>query len=473
MHEDSKRKGGLCPLDFALGWPAGLKTLLRFGHDPRSALELSIYFGDLESTRILLGADGFALAINPLIVHGASVQEIQEIQECVIDALKAKREQLRTIGLENSAAGELQLSDFLGQETVPNPKGVVMWNDLRRKGVEVRRELFPGRATTVFAYLDSESRLDFAERLYNAGFESVDGAEKTVGTPLLNLVSQTSLGTGSSYDLVAWLLKKQASPYFGADGSFPSMLFYFAILYDSLRSDQRFSTEILPLTSSLCNPMCTDDCSCYCSSLGGCLPAHKLWTCDPCRSSHGRCQSTNRAVLSLRLQEWLIFSQLDELVTSMYLDEICRLEIFDRLGLAHTCCTAFGGLYVKRKTVDEEKRMELHDEDAVLIEQLELIMQEYKRLKGGCTETLLEFWGKWWARIDMILPELSPKERCRRKSLERDFCHFNDDLSIAEFQKEAHKLSELRAATEENALRNLGYYGWDFSDVIRTHLRCL
>lgn len=419
---------------------------------------------------MLLVAKDFSLSANPLIMLRASELGDSVIQKCVIDALRDRREQLRAMAVEHLPTLKPNLHKCLSGERVLNAKALDVWNTLRIEGIKVGKELFPGTMVTVFQCVSSESRLEFLEALYNAGFESIDGAHRSLGTPLLLLLDPSRLGRANSFDLIAWFLKKQASPYFIANHSFPTALFYLAIEYDSLRCDSKFLRETLPLVSSVCDPLYTDDCSCFCSSRGGCLVAHKLWSCDPHMPNHDTCLPKSRAILSTRLREWLQFAQVDEAVASVYYGEMCRLEIFDRLGLAHTCCTVFEGFHIKRKTFDEEMRNELHEEDAVLSEQLKLILEEYGRLKGSYPGTKLEFWERWWARLDMILPELSPQERCRchRPDREPRWCNtkFTGDI-----QRKIRVLSDLRAAAEESALRKMGYYGWEFEDVIRMHLQ--
>lgn len=468
--KDSERNGGLYPLDLALRWPSGLQKLLEFGHDPKYTLELSIHLRDLVSTKALLKAENFSLSANPLILCGASEVDDPLIQKCVIDALTHGREQLRAVAVEHLPTLKSNLHECLSGERVLNARALDVWNALRIAGVDVDKKLFPGRMVTIYQFVSSQSRLDFLEALHTAGFESVDGAHRSLGTPLLRLLNYTNLGQTNNDDLIAWFLEKQASPYFIAEHSFPTALFYLSFDYHSLRCNSKFLRETLPLVSSVCDPLYTDDCYCFCSSRGGCLVAHKLWSCDPHMLNHDTCLLKTRAVLTTRLQEWLQFAQIDEAVASVYYDEMCRVEIFDRLGLAHTCCTVFDGFYVKRKTFEEEMRNELHEEDSTLREQLELIIEEYQRLKGIYPGTILEFWERWWARLDMILPELSPQERCRRDRSGND-SGWHDIKPGSDIQRKIRVLSNLRAVAEESALRKLGYYGWGFEDVIRMHLQ--
>jgi hypothetical protein len=94
-------KSGLYPLDFALGWPDGLQWLLEAGYKPEGTLELSIFVGDIESTRILLEADGFALAKFSAILYIASCSDKSDMHSLVVDSLKKKAGQVFDILLWN------------------------------------------------------------------------------------------------------------------------------------------------------------------------------------------------------------------------------------------------------------------------------------------------------------------------------------------------------------------------------------
>jgi hypothetical protein len=74
------------------------------------------------------------------------------------------------------------------------------------------------------------------------------------------------------------------------------------------------------------------------------------------------------------------------------------------------------------------------------------------------------FWHLWWTKVDEILPELSPEERCRCKGLNRFGNNFSDML-----EDKTKLLSERRAQIEAGALRSKGYYGNDFLDIIHLH----
>ncbi|KAF2266126.1 hypothetical protein CC78DRAFT_542831 [Lojkania enalia] len=445
---------GLYPLDFALGWPDGWNMLLEAGYKAETTLELSISIGDLESTMILLEAKGFSLAEHPSILVIASQSDSLDVQRAIIGALKKCRENLRNIALENLFDKETDGQGLL-QESVSDSRAIKVWNELLKRGIPVPKELHPGHFPTIFALVRSICRVEFLDALYDAGFEFVDGEHKSIGTPLLEMLRSKAWEYSNGLNLVRWFINKQANLNFTTDDSFPTILFYFAIV---------FLKELAPLATSFCDPLRTDGCSCYCSSLKGCLPPHKLWICNPQMKDHKGCMSITKALLNSSLEKWVQLCRLDRAQTTLYYNEMSRVEIFDRLGMAHTCCTYSDRPRISKETMEEVQQGQLRDEDSQLSGQLNLIMEAYEQLRKEYTGNFPDFWAHWWVQVDEILPELSPEERCRCKGLDRLGKDFHTSI-----RERVKFLSEYRAKVEENALKANGYYGMQFVDVIRLH----
>jgi len=462
-------KSGLYPLDFALGWSYGLRKLVEVGYEVKYALQLAISLGDLESAHILLEAKGFALATEPLVLQETSKSKDEALQRLVIDSLKNRRQRLRSLALATLFDQEIGDSALL-QEKVLDEKASDVWNRLIKKGIHVPRELHPGFLPTIFCFVASYSSTKFLDALYETGFESVDGANKSIATPLLILLCRENpWRSRNGYDLVKWFIDRQASLNFTAEWSFPTVLFYFAIAYSKstripCQRTATFLKALVPPTTSVCDPLGSDGCSCHCSSLNGCLPIHKIWTCDPLEMNHEKCRLVTKTWLETCVEEWFQLCGLNETQIALQYREICRLEIFDRLGMAHTCCTYGEKMKIIRRTMDEDKQMQLQEEDFDLAKQLNLVMEAYERMRRGYVGDFRCFWNLWWLKVDEILPELSPEERCRCKGLGR----YRNDFSVM-LEEKAKLLSEKRAKIEADALRRKGYYGSDFLDVIRLH----
>lgn len=120
-------KSGLYPLDFALGWPDGLQLLLEAGYKPEGALQLSISVGDIESTRILLEANGFALAKFPAILYIASCSDKSDMHSLIVDSLKKSRTSLRHFALEHFTTYNENFAGLL-EEKVLDSRAVEVWN---------------------------------------------------------------------------------------------------------------------------------------------------------------------------------------------------------------------------------------------------------------------------------------------------------------------------------------------------------
>ncbi|MCJ1236848.1 hypothetical protein MMC14_004830 [Varicellaria rhodocarpa] len=163
------------------------------------------------------------------------------------------------------------------------------------------------------------------------------------------------------------------------------------------------------------------------------------------------------------LETWLGLCRLDEAQSGFYYEEACQLEVFDLLGMAHTCC-AYKGLEAR---LPEESREQLREEDEDLKAQLGLIMQAYRKGVKRHVGDLKEFWINWMQKLNEILPELAPEERCRRRCL--NFPEYRDYKLCADYSEKETKWHYHRSEIEEKALTKNGYSGLDFLDVNQLH----
>jgi hypothetical protein len=463
-------RSGLYPLDFALGWPDGLQWLLEVGYKPEGTLELSIFVGDVESTRILLEADGFALAGYPVLLCVASSSDRPEMHSLVVDVLKKSRNKLRQFALEHLPVYGEDCTDLL-EDKVLDSRAVEVWRKLLHLPIPVPTELYPGNLPSVYSAIDDYSRVGFLDALYDHGFENIDGSGISKWTPFQNLVTKRAWSTGNGLAVLKWFIDKKASLHFITVDSFPNILFYFAIAYSELiRGIIRINSKItldalVSEAAASCNPLCTDSCSCYCSSLGGCLPLHKIWVCNPRWTAHEGCKSMTTAVLMSTLDKWVQICRMDEAQIMLYYQEMCRLEIFDRLGMAHTCCTYTATYSIERKSMEDEEQRRLQDEDSILKCQLTAIMKAFGNLRNEYPGDVKDFWMHWWQRVNEILPELNPEERCRCKGLNREDKNFQSLL-----RDKSQALSELRADIERGIGESKEFKDKAFDKVIDMHL---
>jgi len=107
------------------------------------------------------------------------------------------------------------------------------------------------------------------------------------------------------------------------------------------------SSSMIRLVVRFCDPLARDDFRCPCSS-GGCLPFHKFRNGIPvkpqCRQQK-RCTTCEQyewipkhwTDISETLFSWIEECRLSDVQIQEYLRDACRLEVFTRLEMPHTC----------------------------------------------------------------------------------------------------------------------------------------
>lgn len=157
-----------------------------------------------------------------------------------------------------------------------------------------------------------------------------------------------------------------------------------------------------------------------------------------------------------------------EAETQRHIREYVRREIFERLGMAHTCCRYNHQTFRKYKDpVAEETRQELQAEDAEANEQLGVFMQAfavYMISPQVSSSSMRDIWTGWWDMVDQILPPLLPWERGKR------YCETYKEPPADIVQR----LHERSAERRRTALERAGYYSHegsvDFINIVRDHM---
>lgn len=443
-HHSGDARKRLSPPELAIGWPSGLQRLIEVGFSVLRALCLSIHIEDLTSTKLLLTADNFPgedLRGWADVFHEVSRSNNPEMQDLVIENLARRRRSLAELAIQHLPEEEL-LDLGLSHQRVLDSAALTVYGRLRERSVHVPSALVPPLLSpyghehlSVYQFLCRSFCLSphphagilslrLLDSLCENGFCPLAEAAGLWKTPLL-LLSEALTKTrvrghvailmDNTLPFIHWLLDRGARPESTHGYSFPSVLFYVAIHYGwCLRNGT------LPLTvpferlcqrlTSLSNPTHPDGCYCYCSDLG-CLPAHKFWKCNGVWWSHDCCEPGTRRSLSEALEQWINVCRLDEAQSQLCHRAICRLEVFDRLGMAHTCCKSVDGKL--RSWIPREEREQLQAEDQELNQQLDLIMQAYESSRERYIGGVRGFWEHWWSTFDEILPEIEPEQRCR------------------------------------------------------------
>ena len=321
---------------------------------------------------------------------------------------------------------------------------------LHQFGVSVPESLYPGQRPLLLSFNISCPLGGFAlaQALFENKICELDPTfEET--TPLLSLFQETVTGEQKE-TMIRWFLERGAAATFRSSYMLPNLLFYLATVYDSsaiyqptfgspaLREvysnrlgdlkpggwyvsevkERKTTTGIIRLVSRFCNPMERDTCRCACS-YAGCLPLHKFRNGIAMRR---RRDITSWAVrwapkrwtrISETTISWTDDCQLSESQKTDFLRDACRLEVFTRLGMGHTCCIfeATSSTFPRRQERDEETCRELDEEDVELREQLELIMEAYDKAAAMYSGAIEEFWAWWWATLQALLPEIPAEER--------------------------------------------------------------
>ncbi|KAM0811713.1 putative Fungal N-terminal domain-containing protein [Seiridium cardinale] len=146
--------------------------------------------------------------------------------------------------------------------------------------------------------------------------------------------------------------------------------------------------------------------------------------------------------------------------------KICRLELFERMGIAHTCCAEWDLCNEEGSELCFE-RAELQSEDRVAADQLELLLRGYDLMRKCLHDISIErFWKTWWEIVDIILPPLLPEEACREPRWLLEGEEYWDDGKVEDIK---HQVSQAREERWATMLRNAGYEKWNFKKVIKHH----
>ena len=200
-----------------------------------------------------------------------------------------------------------------------------------------------------------------------------------------------------------------------------------------------------------------DNCDCHCSG-NGCLPTHKIPVLR-------RGSVKTWGEFQDDLFSWIEDCYSSESQAKLYVEAACRKELFERLGMAHTCCgrTSLCGSCGSCgfRKMSQKIRKELQAEDVTSKEQLDFMMNAFKcAIKLRAAWPLWEFWKWWWKVIDVILPPLLPWER----GLQYCCPIFPVPRPLI-----SH-LMNVSAYRTRRLLKMAGYNDMDFLKIIQKHL---
>ena len=492
------------PADMAIGWPTGIKILGDSGFELDGALELAIGIKDLESTNFILAADCFPRKGESWRrVLGLLKLSNREIQSVVICELARRRRALAKLAIDHLTTKQvLKLGPLVGQALDTSTPDVL--RELQTRGVGVPLTLLPASRlirhyddipveyVPIYFALFSDNGFNYADKdllqlAYDNGFISIDACERYNKTPLFLACQFHRSGHESLDQSIHWLLHKGADTRFKCRNDTPNILFSLAREYGRVirhgLSPQSWDIKGIinhVLLRSECQSLDTDGCICYCSDQG-CSTLYRLWTCYKLQTDHQLCSGTNTQALLVAVNGWTQMCELDDDQALPSYEQAMKLEVFERLGMTHTC---FQGRHQtdmdvwalsmeERATLLEKwtmsERAQLRDESQALKTQLDLIILGYSKRFKSHVGALSSFWAAAMLDLSHMLPDPPPEERCRNRCLSS--MKFWRSQRTPEFSRQEEERHNSMLEAQANLLKQNGYEGWDFIDVIRHHFR--
>ncbi|KAI8718034.1 hypothetical protein NCS52_00881200 [Fusarium sp. LHS14.1] len=417
-----------CILSLAVGWTAGLQVLLDAGANPDDAISAAIWEHHLPSIELLIDhgcslfSNGRYFPGNDIFSEAHSSAATPEVICLLVQKLVERRlelQQLASKELSETCLERLGLHKHHHSLSSPDYKALEVFRQLEAHKVQVPNSLWPGSWTTLYHHDYATDTL--AKALYNAGFLSIDELDEHGHSPLMKTMLHWNFRARIS--LVQWYLSKGSR--------LPRSLVYVeflarAIDFAEMVSESVWITKDLRLFGPLkifqeLHPEGVeqrDSCRCWCSTTG----------CSPIGIILRRAYFWFRFTFTRR-QRWLFnLARYSSLGLSLGKDtfaEICRLEIFDRLGMAHTCS------HGQRKTYHSDdnyysgndcgdkgssERVEIQEEDRHLKQALDSYLELYLCLLHTHADRFDFFWMAWWIAIEYFLPfEKNSVYYCRRR----------------------------------------------------------
>lgn len=293
-------------------------------------------------------------------------------------------------------------------------------------GTHIPSNINPGKRRSVYHHLGLSTQA--ADVLYSRGFEDIDLSDQRGCTPFMLCLSRviSELDHRISRVPLLWFLDRGISTVHCSSLPGLSLLHILSNCFGKgaltkVLSSPSFAEEelsgfdtIVRRVSGLCDIYSRDGCRCWCSN-GGCLSVSllfkRLWPVADIylKTAATRCNAwdtTNRTLL-----DWLRWCDC-ALESQDIVEGVCRLEIFQRLGMAHTCCDLdvvydrkLGYRTFSIHSVSESEREQMQDEDSCSKIQLEALLNTYSILCEQYPGSAARLWIVWWEILEDYLPQ--------------------------------------------------------------------
>lgn len=442
-------------IDYAFGWPKGIRILLEAGATPSAKNATLPYYEDNDneetyhSVKLLLEAgcsfDWYNISICQVPENSNKIKSLL-INEMVV---RHKRrwhlaqsclpaDQLPKLISDDEKTGKITIFDIHTAEIHAR---------LREQGISVLNVNIYYESVYHYPYFTAET----LDELYQVGFRGVNQLDSDGFMPLL--VQFAGMGTRytGGMEQIHWLVSKGADPYQKVPGTSATAAHHLGVkivdnflerlLYpDPTGPDPRSHYEtwkqaVVEFGKSIfLLPSVRDECLCACSP-GGCTTMSVLLRHAVHSLSYPTIKEPSFWFREL-IQFFLWWTRGDTEIGW----EVIRFLTFDALGLNHSCCLesdpAFRGL--KFESREEEEIREILDEEKSRIIELEKLLDELKIKFDELGLPVMEFLeGYWHTRMIEVLSHRDPYDEdhimeSRRigVTLEPDECVVPDRVSL-------------------------------------------
>ncbi|KAK8227777.1 hypothetical protein BKA81DRAFT_346525 [Phyllosticta paracitricarpa] len=390
------------PMVCALGWPQGLKFLLGLGLDATRTMVYARYHALFDAMktfkehcfplfRFILFSSNRS---DPLITPGDS----PGVRNFLFGYASEIRNELAQIGIQflpQEAWERQHLENLQRTGSLVDEYALDVWKALESSQLIPHSKLeylWPGNRKSVYSYSVhgfNDVSEDHLQSLYDLGFHEVDIMEEDGSTPFLSACSSFNIG------LTTWLISKGARMD-------PVGPWYAVRVFDGRhwfgRDHGQLSGRIW-MTSLAPNVSC-DTCLCFCST-SGCTPTAVLVRKGLMEYVVRRCFAK-------------AFTQtFPSIARRASLREVCRLEIFERLDMTHTCCRPNISEDYKWMPLDEDEAAAIQEEETGLNATLDACMALFERLLVRFPGRLITFVRAWWAALDLFIPQIDYEDDFR------------------------------------------------------------
>jgi hypothetical protein len=337
----------------------------------------------------------------------------------MIEKLCDQRTRLWELALEKLCETEIAaLGIRLGGGEILDEGASDLCQALIDKGVKVPLAIMVSRRTpnSVFHATLFRSRPELAQALFDVGFRSMEALEspsqvlelrRTLEVQsysnILPLLHQSCLAL--NLDMVTWCLEYGCRSVVEVDGTihFASHTLAtgfsrYGIYSPGIVFGMLEKSGLIPRLLSLEEEYGKDQCICYCS-LNGCSAITLL---TKIFSEFGHRGANWQKKIGI-VYEWLRLSQMSPSVSADSWEDFFRVEIFYRLGMAHTCRKPQYGWYgwYPGTRLSREEMDELRDEDekAGHVEELNKWIHDYRNEQLTFDGPKDEFWKIWFKKL--------------------------------------------------------------------------